>query len=126
MTARGLCWYGRSGSLLGRSVALAALNSLLEVDLARCREVNAADLLVERGRGKRVCVVGHFPFVPRLQEAEAKLWVLERRPREGDLPAGDAERAAFQISILVPGEPKQVTYRLRPRDDIPYEVKYPK
>ena len=100
MTARGLCSYGASGSLLERSVALAALNSLLEVDLARCREVNAVDLLVERGRGKRVCVVGHFPFVPRLREVAGKLWVLERRPREGDLPAGEAERVIPEADVV--------------------------
>ena len=100
MTARGLCSYGGSGSLLERSVALAALNSLLEVDLRRCREVNAADLLVERGRGKRVCVVGHFPFVPRLREVAGKLWVLERRPREGDLPADEAERVIPEADVV--------------------------
>ncbi len=66
-TALELCNYYTSSSILERSIALAALNSLLEVPLQFCQNINAADLLMEYGRNKRVCVVGHFPFVPQLR-----------------------------------------------------------
>ena len=33
-----------------RSIGLAAINSLLDVDLSLCREVNAAEVLLEQGR----------------------------------------------------------------------------
>jgi uncharacterized protein (DUF4213/DUF364 family) len=95
-----LCEYALSDSLLERSIGLAAINSLLDVDLSLCREVNASEVLSERGRGKRVCIVGHFPFIPKLREEAEELWVLERRLRIGDLPAEEAARVIPQADLL--------------------------
>ncbi|HED23650.1 MAG TPA: hypothetical protein ENN91_00825 [Firmicutes bacterium] len=94
-----LCSYAGSDSTLERSVALAAVNSLIEVDRSACRNINASELLIKHGRGKKICVVGHFPFVPQLEKAAADLWVLERRPRLNDLPADQAERFLPQADI---------------------------
>ena len=58
-----------SQSSLDASVGLAAIDALLEADEARCLDVNAGDLLIERGRAKNVALIGHFPFVPRLRQA---------------------------------------------------------
>jgi uncharacterized protein len=80
----------RSESLLESSVGLATVNALLEVDEDACVEVNAADVIADRGRGRNVAVVGHFPFIRGLRESTANLWVLELNPREGDLPAARA------------------------------------
>lgn len=80
----------RSDSLLESSVGLATINALLDVDEHECVEVNAADVIAERGRGGNVAVVGHFPFIERLRPSTANLWVLELNPREGDLPASRA------------------------------------
>lgn len=99
-TALELCEYALSGSLLERSIGLAAINSLLDVDLSLCREVNAAEVLSEQGKDKRVCIVGHFPFIPRLREEVKKLWVLERRLQIGDLPAEEAARVIPQADLL--------------------------
>lgn len=82
------------------SVGMAAVNALLEVDEAACVAVNAADLLAERGAGRRVAVIGHFPFVPRLREQAAALWVLELNPREGDLPAAEAANILPQAEVI--------------------------
>jgi len=89
-SARELCRYATSPSLLEASVGLAAINSLLDVDMEQCQDINAGELLLEKGAGKRVAVVGHFPFVPELRRVARELWVLERRPQTGDLPAGEA------------------------------------
>jgi uncharacterized protein (DUF4213/DUF364 family) len=72
-----------SESSLEAGVGLAAINSLLEVDESRCVELNAGDLLIERGRDREVALVGHFPFVPALR-------VLELRPQSGDAAAEEA------------------------------------
>ena len=88
-----------SNSSLEAGVGLAAINSLLEVDQARCVELNAGDLLVERGRGKRVALIGHFPFVPALREAAAHLWVLELRPQVGDAGAEEANDIVPQADV---------------------------
>ncbi len=73
-----------SERLLEAAIGMATLNSLLDIDEAACREVNAAELILEKGRGRRVAVVGHFPFLPKVREVAKELWVVEKNPREGD------------------------------------------
>jgi len=68
------------------SIGMAAVNSMIEVDESKCVERGAVDLLVEKGRGRTIGVVGHFGFVPKLRAAAKKLYVIEQRPRPGDLP----------------------------------------
>jgi uncharacterized protein (DUF4213/DUF364 family) len=99
-SARELARLAYSDSPLEAGIGLAAINSLLAVDEARCLELNAGDLLIERGRGKKVALVGHFPFVPALREAAARLWVLELRPRPGDAGADEAEIIVPQADIV--------------------------
>jgi uncharacterized protein len=80
----------RSDRILEASIGLATANALLEVDETAMAEVNAEEVLLERGAGKQVAVIGHFPFVERLRAAAADCWVLERDPAPGDLPASEA------------------------------------
>lgn len=95
-----LCGLSFSESLLEAGVGMAAINSLLDVDEERYQELNAGQLLIERGRGKRVALVGHFPFVPSLREAAQELSVLELRPRAGDFPAEHAETVLPEADIV--------------------------
>lgn len=74
-----------SDSIPEAAVGMAAINSLLDVDEKRCIELNAAELIIEKGAGKRVAIVGHFPFVPRVKEEAAQLWVIEKNPTADDL-----------------------------------------
>ncbi len=83
-----------------RSIGFAALNALLEVDPGLYSERNAEELIVERGTGRRVAVVGHFPFVPRVRAAAAEAWVLELSPGEGDLPAEAAPDVIPQADVV--------------------------
>lgn len=87
-------------SQLWASVGLATINALLDVDESLCTEVNAADVIAERGRGACVAVVGHFPFIPRLRQIAGELSVLELRPREGDLPAEAAADVLPQADVV--------------------------
>jgi uncharacterized protein (DUF4213/DUF364 family) len=73
-----------SSSPLEAAIGMATINSLIEVDEKRCSPLNAGDLLAEKGRGKKVAIIGHFPFVPQLREVVEELWVIERNPWEGD------------------------------------------
>jgi len=77
------------GSVLESSIAVAALNGLLEPPADRCQSLNAAKLIARKGAGKRIAVVGHFPFVDRLREVAAHVDVFELEPgrRPGDLDA---------------------------------------
>lgn len=89
-----------SESLAETSVGFATINALLDVDADACVEVNAADIIAERGAGRKVAVVGHFPFIPRLRAIAGTLWVLELRPREGDLPASMAAEILPQAEVV--------------------------
>ena len=89
-----------SESLAETSVGFATINALLDVDTDTCVEVNAADIIAERGAGRKVAVVGHFPFIPRLRTIAGTLWVLELRPREGDLPASMAAEVLPQADVV--------------------------
>ncbi len=99
-SARELAMLARSASVLEASIGLAAINSLLEVDERNCVELNASEYLQEEARGKSVAVIGHFPFVPRLRQVAAQLWVLERRPQLGDLHADQAHAVVPQADIV--------------------------
>ena len=99
-TALELAEYARSNSLLEASIGMATINSLIEVDESKCVEKNAFEILLERGEGKNVAVVGHFPWIPRLRGKVGNLWVLEQRVRDGDLPAQEAERVLPQCDVV--------------------------
>lgn len=99
-SARELATLAQSTSSLEASIGLAAINSLLEVDERDCVELNASDYLQEKARGKSVAIVGHFPFVPRLRQVAAQVWVLERRPQPGDLPDDQAHIVVPQADVV--------------------------
>ena len=86
-----LAEYARSDNPLEVSIGLAAINSLIEFDQARAVEVNAAEVLARSGREKTVAVIGHFPFVTKLQSQVGRLWVIEQRPIAGEYPAEAAD-----------------------------------
>jgi len=82
-----------------RSLALAALNSLLPPP-AEAHATRGQDALTAGFAGKTVVVVGHFPFVERVSGQFKRLIVLERRPRPGDLSADHAAEALAQAECL--------------------------
>ncbi len=95
-----LCNYANSDCLLQASVGMAAINSVLEVDLNKCRNINAAEILYEKGKNKKVVIVGHFPFVNKLRKLTKVLWVVERKPQSGDIPASEAKRVIPQADVI--------------------------
>ena len=102
MTGRQLAAFaGEVGNPTMASVGVAALNALLPPPPENLWiGGNAEELLTTHGRGKRVVIVGHFPFIPRLRESVDQLDVLELRPREDDLPASLAPMVIPQAHIV--------------------------
>jgi hypothetical protein len=90
----------RSDRILEASIGAAAVNALLKVDESALTEANAEQLILERGSGKRVAIVGHFPFIERVRAAAAECWVLELRPTPGDLPASRASEVLPQADVV--------------------------
>jgi uncharacterized protein (DUF4213/DUF364 family) len=95
-----LALYSRSENLLEASIGMAAINSLIQIDEATCVEANAYEILMQEGRGRNVGVVGHFPFISMLKESAKNLWVIEKRPSEGDLPEEAAEEILPQCDVV--------------------------
>jgi uncharacterized protein (DUF4213/DUF364 family) len=99
-TALELANYARSESLLEASIGMATINSLIDIDESKCIEKNAFEIILEKGQGKNVAIVGHFPWIPKLKGKTKNLWVLEQRLRQGDLPAQEAERILPQCDVV--------------------------
>jgi len=89
-----------SESILEAAIGMATVNSLLEVDEDRCDSLNAGDLIAEKGKDKRVAIVGHFPFIPKLREIVKELWVIEKNPREGDFTEAETENLIPQADVV--------------------------
>ncbi len=79
-------------------LAVAAADALLPGSDAVERK--AQELILSRGVGKHVAVVGHFPFVERMGPAFASFSVLELSPRPGDLPASEASRILPMAQVV--------------------------
>jgi hypothetical protein len=99
-TALELAEYAKSNSLLEASIGMATINSLIDIDESKCIEKNAFEIILEKGQGKNVAIVGHFPWIPKLREKVQNLWVLEQRIREGDLPAKEADRILPECDVV--------------------------
>lgn len=99
-TSRDLAGMSKSESLFEAAIGMAAINSLLEIDEGSCLNLNARDLIAEKGGGKRVAIVGHFPFIPDLRKAVKVLWVIEKNPREGDATEAEAPDFIPQADVV--------------------------
>jgi uncharacterized protein (DUF4213/DUF364 family) len=95
-----LAEYAKSDRLLEAAIGMAAINSLIDIDETRCIEKNALDVLAEKGVDKDIAIVGHFPWIPRLKGIARRLFVIEQRPREGDLPAEASEEILPRVDIV--------------------------
>lgn len=82
------------------AIGMATINSLIEVDEQRCRELNAGDLLFGKGENKKVAIIGHFPFISRLRTVAGQLWVIEKNPQEGDYPEIEAEKLVPEADVV--------------------------
>jgi uncharacterized protein (DUF4213/DUF364 family) len=92
----------QSDSPVMRSVGVAAINSLIPFRNQSLVEQNAEQVIAAHGKGKKVVLVGRFPFIPRLKHRVRKLTVLEINPYPGELPetsAHDVIPAADLVAI---------------------------
>jgi uncharacterized protein (DUF4213/DUF364 family) len=89
-----------SDNLPEATIGMATVNSLIHVDEERCAVLNAGDLIAEKGEGKKVAIVGHFPFIPKMRDIAAELWVIEKNPEEGDLEEDAAEEFLPKADVV--------------------------
>ena len=89
-----------SQRILEAAIGMATINSLLDIDVETCLDLNARDLIAEKGKGKSIAIVGHFPFIPKLREDAKQLWVIEKNPQEGDFTEAEAKNLIPQADIV--------------------------
>jgi uncharacterized protein (DUF4213/DUF364 family) len=98
--SRSLAYLVNSPAQFESAIGMAAINSLINVDGQQCIELNASDLLAQKGEGKKVAIVGHFPFVPSLRKVAKELSVIEKNPQEGDKTETEAENLIPQAQVV--------------------------
>ena len=79
--------------------AMASINSLLPIP-ENVINLKAQDMILKYGKGKNVAVVGHFAFVEKIRSEFQNLWVLEKKPKPGDLPAESAEQVIPEADFI--------------------------
>jgi uncharacterized protein (DUF4213/DUF364 family) len=89
-----------SESILEAAIGMAAINSLLNIDETTCLELNAAEIIQEKGKGKKIAIVGHFPFISKLRDDAKELWVLEKNPKQGDFDEAAANTFIPQADVV--------------------------
>ena len=89
-----------SESLPEAAIGMATINSLLEIDEERCFNLNGGDLIAEKGKDRRIAIVGHFPFTPKLRGVATELWVIEKNPQEGDFTEAEADNLIPQADVV--------------------------
>lgn len=100
MSARELAWLADSPDQPTLcSLGVAALNALLSPGVQETPDLNAEEMIARLGAGKRVALVGHFPFVEHLRSRVGELAVLELNPRPGDLPADAAPEVLCHAQV---------------------------
>ncbi len=98
--ARELARLVLSNNPLEASVGMAAINALLPKEGLPLQVREASEYLAEHAVGKKVAVIGHFPFVERLRTIARQLWVIERSPLPGDITEEEGRLVLPECEML--------------------------
>jgi len=90
---------GRGDGPDSAAFGMAAVNMLLPPP-AKAMAMKAQELILAKGRGKKVAVVGHFPFVERMGDEFEALWVIEKEPRPGDRAEHEADKLLPRADVV--------------------------
>ena len=93
LTTKQLARRIHSSKIIEAAIGLAAINASFDHSRldSQLISVNAVDILLEKGRGKNVSIIGHFPFINRLIKNKVcnNIWVFELNPKSPDDLAPD-------------------------------------
>jgi uncharacterized protein len=89
-SANELAQWAFSSNIVMASLGLAAINALLPRQPQLWGEENASAIIARFGVGKRVAMVGRFPFATELLPLVGELLILEQNPGPDDFPAETA------------------------------------
>ncbi len=83
------------------SLGLAAVNSLIDVDISRCSDREGLQLARDIGKGKNIAVIGHFPYLADVAKVARNLWIIEKRPHPGDFSEEEGRDLIPRSDIVV-------------------------
>ena len=92
-----LSWNGREAAI-GMAAICAACN--LTSRFAGAEEANGRDLLLKKAAGKKVGLIGHFPWTDEIRSVAGNLTVFEQQPQEGDLPQQAEEYLLPHLDVI--------------------------
>jgi len=100
--AKELARLSLSSRTLEAAIGIATINSMLPIDESLCIDLNADAELRAHGKGKRIAIIGHFPFVKRLEAEAEELWTFELpgRARPGDFSGNSVETLLPQAEVV--------------------------
>ncbi|MCK5879580.1 MAG: DUF364 domain-containing protein [Holophagae bacterium] len=97
---RELAALATSDNTLAASVGIAAINSALETAGLPLKELNARELLLEKGKGGVLGMIGHFPFIEKVRDQFRDTLVFELDPQIGDLRAEDIKKRLKEADVV--------------------------
>jgi len=89
-----------SDHMLAASLGMAAINCYWAGRDSDFITVNAKDIVLDKGRGKTVGVIGHFPFLNKNRDLYKELMIFEKFPQGGDWDETDIPEQLPQADVV--------------------------
>lgn len=87
-------------NLFETAIGIASLNSIIPIDKNKIKEINAKNLIIEKGKGKNVAVIGHFPFVEKMGDSFSQFHVFEKNPTKNDIHADKIPKLLPEADVV--------------------------
>ncbi|MDD3051636.1 MAG: DUF364 domain-containing protein [Candidatus Cloacimonetes bacterium] len=100
MTTKTLAELSFSEIQLEAALGIAAINSASDISSLKLTMMNAKELLVRKGKDKKVALIGHFPFIDKISYAFAEIFVFELFPQVGDYSVEKIPEILPQADVL--------------------------
>ena len=97
-TSLELAQYAKSWNLTEAGIGVAAINSMITLK-KELIDLNAENFVLEKGRDKKVVMVGAFPFMDKLKSISKQMIVLELDPYQLDAKKGVLPDSAAEYVI---------------------------
>ena len=95
-----LSQYALSDNVLEASLGMAAINSYWAVENENYKQVNAKKIILQQGQGKNVGVIGHFPFLEKMEKHFKSLFIFEKQPRQNDYKEEDIPKYLPDMQVI--------------------------
>ncbi len=87
-------------NLFETAIGIAALNAAIPINREKLKNINAKHLISEKGKGKNVAVIGHFPFVDKMGKDFNKFIVFEQNPIGDDYHSSEIPNLLPEMDVV--------------------------